>query len=391
MKLTESSELQQFIITTTADRRLNLVSNDGRTVLQSWTNIQDSPILSYAFVAHRYILCTSMSGSLVAFDLWHNQRVVERKDHNKYAVKLVVHNMENGDILIATAGWDKTVFLYLLKFNSDGHLLLDQPTARVNLSTNPEDILFASDLGSRLFLVLTRRDSTFLHYYAIEPPCLTQIDERNPHDLDLDGKQNLAPHSDTWVTFTPSALAICPRDPGVIAAATTAIPHMKLIIARLLFPDTACGPYPGRMSDQGHAPPTFQPAGRQESHLTAVAQRRAVTERQNHEEAAILIHCISFAPQTTYSTPALAWRPDGTGVFVNSDDGVIRGIEAGTGRVISNLKGHAEGSKIRCIWAGKILAAGSSEEGNQHEALLSGGFDQKLLLWRATTCTLPVQ
>lgn len=58
-----------------------------------------------------------------------------------------------------------------------------------------------------------------------------------------------------------------------------------------------------------------------------------------------------MAPQTPYSTPQVVWRPDGAGVFVNGDDGVIRGLEARTGKVVTTLQGgHEVGSKIRTIW-----------------------------------------
>ena len=88
-----------------------------------------------------------------------------------------------------------------------------------------------------------------------------------------------------------------------------------------------------------------------------------------------MIHCTTFAPQTAYSTPAVAWRPDGSGVWVNGDDGAIRGIETSSGKVISTLQGHEEGSKVRCLWAGEV-------EGE--ELLVSGGFDQRLIVWQVS-------
>ena len=91
------------------------------------------------------------------------------------------------------------------------------------------------------------------------------------------------------------------------------------------------------------------------------------------EEAAILIHCTTLSPQSAYSTPAVAWRPDGSGVWVNGDDGVVRGIEAASGKIVATLKGHEPGSKVRCLWAGMV---------GDEEWLVSGGFDQKLLVWK---------
>jgi len=86
-----------------------------------------------------------------------------------------------------------------------------------------------------------------------------------------------------------------------------------------------------------------------------------------------------MAPQTPYCTPALAWRPDGSGVWVNSDDGVIRGIEARTGKIIASLQEHETGNKVRCLWAGWVDVG---DPVSREEWLVSGGFDQRLIVWR---------
>ncbi len=86
-----------------------------------------------------------------------------------------------------------------------------------------------------------------------------------------------------------------------------------------------------------------------------------------------------FTP--AYSTPAVVWRPDGSGVFVNGDDGVIRGIEASTGRIKTSLKGHEEGSKVRCLVSYR-------NEVDGEEWLVSGGFDQRLIVWKTGLATI---
>lgn len=118
--------------------------------------------------------------------------------------------------------------------------------------------------------------------------------------------------------------------------------------------------------------------------LTQVAQARAQLLLQDREEAAILVNTNTMASQTAYSTPKLAWRPDGSGIYVTSDDGLIRGFEASTGKPTAALEAHEFNSKIRCLWSGYIKDTSSDDlaEKQFQECLISGGFDQKLILWR---------
>ena len=133
---------------------------------------------------------------------------------------------------------------------------------------------------------------------------------------------------------------------------------MKVMIVRLLFPA----------------------AESLEEPETQAAQAMAALSLQNHEDAAIMIQANTFAPQTAYSTPQVVWRPDGSGVWVNGDDGVVRGVEVKTGRVVTLLKdGHEVGCKIRTLWAGWV---DGKDGGEREEWLVSGGFDKRLVIWR---------
>ena len=78
---------------------------------------------------------------------------------------------------------------------------------------------------------------------------------------------------------------------------------------------------------------------------------------------------------------------------MNSDDGIIRGVERKTGKVVAQLKGgHEAGSKVRSIWAGWVWrernggAANGGEDrerGREREEwVVSGGFDRRLIVWR---------
>ncbi|KAI9724798.1 MAG: hypothetical protein M1812_000074 [Candelaria pacifica] len=365
-----SDEVQgstQMLLTTTADRRLTILETESGLfdMIRSNTDLHDSPILSCVVTGERYLISSSMSGQVVLYDLLTNDILEERRDHKKYVVKVAVWEDREGT-WVATAGWDAKLFLYRIPShtatepsNSD-HVRLGDPLASLTLSTNPEDVLFISHPDSNTpILVVSRRDSTNLYYYTI-PTHEHNSSGSSPATLRLIGSQNLAPHSNAWIAFSPSNLAISPLDASILAVATSAVPHMKLIIVRLLLP-----PIAPNLSG------VVEPA-------TQNAQARGLLAVQDREDAAILSNTNTLAPQTAYSTPQVCWRPDGSGLWVNGDDGVIRGVEASTGKVVATLRnGHELGSKIRTIWAGWVEVNGKREEW-----IVSGGFDRRLIVWR---------
>ncbi|KAI9838548.1 MAG: hypothetical protein M1819_004857 [Sarea resinae] len=400
----------QHLLATTADRRLHVISTDPTSyaLVASHAQLHDSPILSCAVVSQRWLITTSMSGQVLLYDFVTKKTLDERRDHAKYVIKVAVWEDEDkGDVLVATAGWDAKVLIYRLhglpglgyerpeeEEEAEGEgsedqardIKFNEPVASIALPTNPEAILFAHHPNSTTpILILTRRDSTFLYFYSIpSPPSSTPS---NP-SAQLLGKQNLAPHSNAWISFSPSSIAISPTDPTLIAIATSTVPYMKLILARLLLPM----PTPPSTPQQPHQQ-TQDSLTQPSPHPNQAAQARSELATQDAEAAAILSHTSTLATQTAYSTPLVVWRPDGSGVWVNSDDGVVRGVEARSGKVVCGLSGsssasaasalvhdgHETGAKIRCLWAGRVEA----RAGEHEEWLLSGGFDKRLVVWRA--------
>jgi WD40 repeat protein len=367
LSLSPAELSQKYLAVTTADRKLHLLDPSSSTyeVAHSYSDFQESPILDVIAIDKQHILVASMSGRLTLYDTAKGKKVEERKDHSKYVVKIANHT-DGSTVWIASAGWDAKIFLY--NFNStgaEGGGRLGQPCAVLSLPSIPEALVFITspDDGTPI-LVVARRDSTFLHYYAAS--------NSTSEALTFLGKQSLAPHSNAWIAFTPSDIQICPTDSSLVAVATSSTPHMKLLIVKLLVPS--------KESSLLDATPNLGPNGT----LTQASQARAELLIQDREEAAIVVNVSTLAPQTQYSTPRLVWRPDGSGVYVSSDDGLVRGIEASTGKLMATLEGHDPGSKLRCLWAGNLdtRQRGSSNVNGQQEYLVSGGFDQKLILWQ---------
>ena len=376
---------EQRLLASAANKSLFALStHEPYQVLSSEPLSHGSPILSWVLIRRQFLITSSMSGYTVLVDLHSKREIWSRRDHMKYVVTVSVREDSEGFWLV-TAGWDARILLYRFAFRDlkaaaeTGALNLSTaPSASVTLPTNPESLLFVDHPElTQPVLLLSRRDSTFLYYYAIPDNIAdSNLDKDDPFDvesvpkLSLLGRQNLAPHSNAWIAFTPSAFALHPTDPSIIAVATSHVPHMKLIIVRLLLP-----PSNSLASDESTtAPPVFDATTGPIHNPTQASEARRLLAVQNHEDAAIQLQMSTLAPQTAYSTPALAWRPDASGVWVNGDDGVVRGVEAKTGKVVSVLKdGHEAGTKVRCLWAGMV---------NGEEWVVSGGFDKKLIVWR---------
>ena len=192
----------QLLLASTADRNLHLITTDTTfSIYKSLPYLQDSPILSCISFGEQGLktITTGMSGQVVLYDHEMARVCDERKDHKKYVVKVATW-----DKIVVTAGWDNKVFLY---HASGDFSSLGSPVAATTLSTNPETITFVDHPDSdRPILLITRRDSTSLYYYSLE--------------LKLLGSQNLAPHSNSWVTFTPASVEVCPKDSTLLAVGT---------------------------------------------------------------------------------------------------------------------------------------------------------------------------
>ncbi|KAK1066468.1 hypothetical protein LTR74_007190 [Friedmanniomyces endolithicus] len=345
------------LFATSADRRLHVLDASTIALRASLAGLQDSPMLSCVVFRQKYLLTAAMSGQLLVSNV-DGSTVESRRDHSKYIVRVAVRD-DASEPLIATAGWDGKIMIYRPSVTSSGEMSLADPKATITLPTKPEAMIFVEHAEAQQpLLVVTRTDSSFLYYYTTES---------EPRLL---GLQNLAPHSNAWVAFTPSALAVSPRDPTLVAVGTSTVPHMKLLLVRLLIPSYDQATQPTAQSH--HIPsPNDTPIAPE----TQSSQARRELALADRESVAIQIHCTTMAPQTAYSTPAVAWRPDGSGVWVNGDDGAVRGVEASSGKVVCTLQGgHEAGSKVRCLWAGRV---------GDGEVLVSGGFDQRLVVWRA--------
>ena len=223
-----------MVVATTSDRRyctLKLDREHELTLQACQSGLSDSPILSRCLLdaTDRVVVTASMSGQVLVYNHRTETKVDERHDHRKYVVQVAAWTQREApySYWVATAGWDGRVFLYLTSRRQN--YALGDPIASIAIATDPQSILFVEHPDeTKPFLLVTRRDSTYLYYYGLPEiqHVLNIHQERLPVQIQLRGKQNLAPHSNAWIAFSPTYVALCPTDASLFAVATSDIPHM---------------------------------------------------------------------------------------------------------------------------------------------------------------------
>ncbi|CAZ85179.1 unnamed protein product [Tuber melanosporum] len=210
----------------------------------------------------------------------------------------------------ATSGYDNTIVLHSLTCGDDGTPKLLE-LHRLRFAAHPEGISFVALPTGEEALVYSLRDSTFLIYHLLAP------------SLPVHSKRNLSPTTTSWVTFHAMFILPHPNDSSLLGIVTSSVPHMKFLLVRV-----------------------------------------------DSEE--VIMEVFTGAPQSVYSTAVFGWRAGGDGVWVNGDDGVVRGIERKTGKVMARLRASEGSEKVRSLWTGVV--------GGQ-EVLVTGGFDKGIKVW----------
>lgn len=303
-----------YALVSTSDRLVSVFSLPAMSQVAQMS--MPSPVLAMAALRlgqHVYVVVCRMDGhvdvvAFVAGDSVALRPTAALPSHGKYVVRVAIDH-ERG--LVATAGYDKRINIASVTSSGESEIAV-QPLQTIELVKNPESISFVPG-GESSSLLVTLRDSPFLDYYGSTG--------RSPFTLGT--RENMNELNDMHVSFSAVDISQRPVTPALLAVATSNTPNGRTIFM-----------------------PPF-------------------SDKITH-------NCWTGAPQDDYSKPLVRWRPDGTGVYVNGDDGIIRGIHVGTGKVVQNIKAH-EGI-IRALWSGRV---------GDEEVLISGGFDRKVKYWRA--------
>ncbi|KAK6503428.1 hypothetical protein TWF481_008446 [Arthrobotrys musiformis] len=311
---------QQVIISTSSDKALRIYSAKApHPLLTTLQNLHAGPILSVAVVSNRWLVTASMVGTIAVSDTT-GETFAKSTAHTKYIVKIAVSDpipsTDSQTLFIAAASYDKSLSLHSLHFPPSLPPTLT-PLKSITFDQTVEDVIFTKTPTPTI--ITTIRDSPYLHIYST--PSLTLL-SKNP----------LNAVSTTWLTYTPTSLSLHPHHTHLLAMITSSIPTPKVIIYNL---------------------------------STSTVDKEFTVP-------------VELSP---YSTGIVSWRRDtaASGLWINGDNGIIKGVEIKSGKVKAELKGH-NGRKVRCLASGAVL--GDDEDEEEEELLISGGFDGGLNVWR---------
>jgi WD40 repeat protein len=298
------------LLSTAADRSLRLVSAEPpHALLRNFTTPSDSALLSLAVIKEKWIIVSSMTGRLTILNPDTGDTVTSIRPHEKYATRVLYE-----EPYVVSTAYDKTLYVHSLVFHESGlPSFAEDKVGKIQLSTPPEALAVVSlPAKSEKALVFSRRDSTFLFYHLLQD------------GLPFHSERNLAPSSNSWVSYHAMSIAVNPVNPKILAVGTSSTPHMKLMLVEV--------------------------------------------DTEN-----VLKEVFTGAPQSVYSTAVVQWRPDASGMWLNGDDGIVRGVGSKCGKFRCSLKACEGGEKVRTLWAGVVEGAG--------EVLVTGGFDKGLNIW----------
>lgn len=212
------NSVRPCILVTEADRSLRIFDFYTFDLLKVYLHIHSSPILMLEVLDESNIMTGGMDGRLVISTPSTGEVTVELKDHFKYLVKIAISKDHK---YVATAGYDKKVHVYSLEKPESGPIVLSK-IGTLTFPTNPEAAIFVyadgEDGATTTKLVVSRRDSTFLYYYKLQP------------NLVEFARHNLNPESNSWVSFCAMDLVLDPTEHKYLGAVTSTVPHMRFML-----------------------------------------------------------------------------------------------------------------------------------------------------------------
>ncbi|KAL7413766.1 WD40-repeat-containing domain protein [Mrakia frigida] len=342
-----TSRLQPSLLTTASDKSLKITdlhSGEAEAIF----NHHKAAILSVAThpTQPRLIVTASMDSTAKLLDLV-TRKVLQTFSHQKFVVKAVFSSTGKW---LATASYDRTIKLYSLvppaprvvSYLDDPDEPNEDPLGKdvedrwelrkvIETKSNPEGLVFGPTDEDGAWLAFTTREDNYIKYLMLPstPKPLGEGDDATEEPFEIK-RFNLNPNGDDHLSFSVLSLAL---HPGGKHIALLTGNHASGNLSRIFL-------YP------------FLDGERKLTLWTGAS-------------------CDEF------SSPRMAWFPDGSAVAVTSDDGAVRVVDL-QGRVRSTIAAHGvhpltgvRNEMIRDV----CVVVPKEDEGGKIQ-VVSCGFDQ---------------
>lgn len=278
-----------IVLTSGSDKSLRVFDAESKELIHIFYGLHgaSAAIRVIIYIGQGIVVTGGMDGRFVATDLERRVEVGSERAHTRF-MNSVTYNSSHS--ILASAGFDGYIRTYKVKIipgNSlkvtftplGSHKFLQIPTALALVETE--------DTKSSLTLLACTQDSTVMNFLAV--PKLPAPSGAVPTSLPIIRKVNLVDAEFSMITFTPMHIAIAPDGSNRYAVATSNTPNLRIIL--------------GNLKEDG-------------------------IERNLH----------GYAPQDKFSIPRIKWSSDGKGIWTIGDDGILRGIEAASGKLVAELR-----------------------------------------------------
>lgn len=426
-----------------SDKSIRCYDAHTRSLVHVWHAVHGgSAVRAIMYLTTGYVLSGGMDGRLVLTDMETGKCAGSVKAHSRL-VNAMDYSPDFG--LVVSGGYDGWVVVYKVNQDTKTRKVELTKVAHYKFMQIPTIVKITKLPHTKQPVVLVCvQDSTYLNYLSI--PNHTKIDAaeelatqfsslsmaqpsifgtqaNDVPPLSIISRTNLLDsiNTSTFVTFTPMALDIYhskegDSDDSKFVVATSHSPYMRVIVGEIGLEEPQ-GNNPALTGNTAHEHTTAINAllnpkneteskdkalvtnkGEDDGSNTAVGRQASNTnpfvEKKKPYGTMIFHNILAHAPQDQYSMPKVKWSHSGTGVWVSGDDGLVRGIEVETGKVVVELGGadtledketsddsltnkftkkHLD--KIRDIDVGQIP---TGPDGKTQDIVVTGGVDKRV-------------
>lgn len=334
------------VLVSGADKSLRCYDARTRKQVYVWHGVHGSAaIRGIEHIGEGLILTGGMDGQFIVTQMGTCKMLGRVKAHNRFINAM---SYDSKSQMLVSAGYDGLIKVYKLKQERDNGITSKvefKPVAQHKFVQIPSVVKITTLKDGRTVVLAGIQDSTLLHYLLIP----SEVGSNGvAQSLETLAKLNLldAEFASSFVVFSPMAIDLYTDEKTGIqrfAIATSHSPYMRVIIGQVERADSS----------------------------------KTTTNQDGEETLGLIEHnLLAHAPQDKFSMPKIKWSHNGNGVWITGDDGLVRGIEIETGKLVVELGKGKHTDKIRDLDIATIPALNKDDK--PQDILISGGADKRV-------------